>query len=193
MSSGQAVIPAWVAPEHERIVELHHLVQQLVEVVGRTEHRGVLDAVRWVTGCDRWAPVTGRDEKLTRDAVRAEALIALNVAAEAPSIVDHAWPLFHLDMAVDFRPAVTDDAEYAYAIWRTLAWIVGTRSDPPVELPERDADGHLIGGPRYASRPNPASAVWRATQAQRRHHARLEAQDHWHRVCEYQRQWRVGA
>jgi hypothetical protein len=38
-------------------------------------------------------------------------------------------------------------------VWRTLAWIVGVRRDPLVELPERDAAGRHVGGPRYAPGP----------------------------------------
>jgi hypothetical protein len=33
-------IPVWVASEHARIVELHHLVHHLAEVVGSAEHEG---------------------------------------------------------------------------------------------------------------------------------------------------------
>jgi hypothetical protein len=184
---GQAVIPAWVVPEHGRIVELHHLVHQLAEVVGSAEHRGQLAAVEWVTGCRPLAPVTHRDERLTRDAVRAEAIVALNVAAEAPTLLERDWPSFGLCTDVYFVPAVERDAEHAHGVWRTLAWIVGTRPDPPVELPERDAAGELVDGPRYAVRPDLSSPIWRASEARRRNHAREDAQEHWARVRAYLR------
>ena len=185
---GQAVIPAWVAPDDAQIVELHHLVYRLVDAVGSAEHRGQLAAVEWVTGCRPTAPVTARDERLTRDAVRAEAIVALNVAAEASTLLERDWPAFGLDMDVYFVPAAVRDSEFAYGVCRTLAWIVGTRADPPVELPERDAAGELVDGPRYATRPDPSSPVWRAAEARRTHRTRLDAQDHWQRVRAYLRQ-----
>jgi hypothetical protein len=138
--------------------------------------------------------VTHRDEPLTRDNVRAEAVVALHTAAEAPATLDRDWPWLGLVDAY-YLPAVERDAEYAYGVWRTLAWITGSRTDPPVELPERDAAGRLVGRPRYAARPDPSSAVWRAAESRRRHRARLEAQDHWQRVRTYlrQRQQAAGA
>jgi len=181
----QAVIPAWVAQEHRRIVELHYLVHQLAEVVGSAQQRGQLAAVEWVTSCRPTAPVTARDERLTRDAVRAEALVALNVAAEAPRLLEGDWLSFGFDVDVYFVPATVRDSEFAYGVWRTLAWLVGTRPDPPVELPERDAAGKLVGGPRYMARPDPSSPIWRASQAQRRNHLREDAQEHWGRVQAY--------
>jgi hypothetical protein len=45
MSGRQAFIPAWVAPDHAHIVDLHHLVHQLAQVVGSAEYRGQLAAV----------------------------------------------------------------------------------------------------------------------------------------------------
>lgn len=182
--TGQAVIPAWVSPEHGHIVELHVLVQQLAEVVGTAEHLGQLAAVEWVTKCRPLAPVTHRDEPRTRDNVRAEALVALHTAAEGPTTLHLWWPLVGLGDAY-YLPAVERDPEFAYGVWRTLAWITGTRPDPPVELPERDADGRLLDGPRYATRPDPSSPVWQAAQSRRRHRARLEAQDQWDRVSAF--------
>ena len=66
--------------------------------------------------------------------------------------------------------------------WRTLAWLLGVRSDPPVELPERDEAGELVGGPRYVARPNPSSPIWQAAEARRRQERRADAQRHWEHV-----------
>ncbi len=71
---GQAGTPAWVAPEHGRIVALHHLVHPLADVIGSAGHLGQLAAVEWVTGCrpparvDDWHAVGPAGRAAWRDA-----------------------------------------------------------------------------------------------------------------------------
>lgn len=178
MDSGPtAVIPAWVCPDHGRIAELHHLVYQLDEVTGRVDIRGVLAAIEWMTS-GAPAPVTGRDDPVSWEQARAESWVALCAAAEAPAPTASDWAR----LGVYPQRATVGDSEHAYGAWRTLAWLLGARPDPPVEPPERDADGHRIDGPRYAVRPDLSSPVWRASEARRLHHAREDAQAHWRHI-----------
>jgi hypothetical protein len=171
-----AVIAAWVTPPHRQIVELHHLVYRLAEGSRNAEAIGQLAAVDWVTGCRELAPVTARDEPLSRDAVRAEAWVAACVAAEAPVPPESDWYWFD---DVYPLPALTDDPEFCYGVWRTLAWIVGVRNDLPTERPER-----------HAAQPDPDQlttaeqwlAVQSAAEARRRHHAREDARAYWEHV-----------
>lgn len=122
--------------------------------------------------------MTHRADAATWEQARAESWVALCVAAEAPAPTVRDWER----LGVDPRPAVVADLDHAYGAWRTLAWLLGVRPDPPVELPERHADGSLVGGPRYATRPDPASPVWQAAQARRRARARVDAGRHWEHV-----------
>jgi hypothetical protein len=152
--------PARWAGDHDPLVDLHHLVHRLVEVVGRAEHRGQLSAVE-----SSGSPVPG---DVLGDPRRwwAEAWVAACVTAEAPAPPASDWASI---IDVYPLPAVERDPEHAYGVWRTLAWIVGVRRDVPVELPERDAAGHgCVDGPRYATQPNPDSAVCHAAEARRR-------------------------
>lgn len=172
-----AVIPAWVVPAHKQVVELHFLAYRLAEVIDDAEPGGRLAAVEWVVGLAP-APVTQRRDAASWEQVRAESWVALCVAADAPAPTVADWAR----LGVTAEPAATADVEWAYGAWRTLAWFLGVRSDPPVELPERYADGSLVGGPRYATRPNPASPAWREAEARRRERARADARRHWQHV-----------
>lgn len=172
-----AVVPAWVVPAHQQVVELHYLTYRLVDTVGDVEAGGRLAAIEWVVG-GRQAPVTHRSDTATWEQVRAEAWVALCVAAEATAPIDQDWAR----LGVSPWPAAVMDVDWAYGAWRTLAWLLGVRPDPPVELPERYPDGSLVGGPRYATRPDPASPVWQAAQARRQERARADAWRHWEHV-----------
>lgn len=172
-----AVVPAWVAPPHAQVVELHHLAYRLAEVIGDAEARGRLAAVEWVVGLAP-APVTHRRDAASWEQARAESWVALSVAAGEPAPTAADWAR----LGVTAEPAGTADVESAYGAWRTLAWLLGVRSDPPVELPERYPDGSLVGGPRYATRPNPASPAWLEAQERRRERAGADARRHWEHV-----------
>jgi hypothetical protein len=176
-ASAQAVIPAWVVPAHRRVVELHYLVYRFVEVVGTAHFRGQLAAVEWVVGRGS-APVTGRPDRATWPQARAESWVALCVAAQAPEPTGRDW----VRLGVQPRLATVDDPDWAHGAWRTLAWLLGVRPEPPVELPERDEDGQLAGGPLYTLRPDPASQVWRAVETRRREWATEDARRHWQHV-----------
>lgn len=147
-------------------------------MIDDAETRGGLAAVEWVVGLAP-APVTHRRAAASWEQARAESWVALCVAAGAPAPTAPDWTR----LGVTAEPAATADVEWAYGAWRTLAWLLGVRADPSVELPERYPDGSLVGGPRYATRPNPASAAWREAQARRRERARVDAPRHWEHVC----------
>lgn len=172
-----AVVPAWVAPQHRQVVELHYLTYGLVEAIGDGEARGQLAAVGWVVGGDR-TPATYWSAPATWEQARAESWVALCVAAEAPPPTEQDWAR----LGVSPRPTVVDDVDSAYGVWRTLAWLLGVRPDPPVELPERDEGGELVGGPLYVARPDPSSPIWQAAEARRRRERLEDARRHWQHV-----------
>lgn len=174
---GQALVPAWVVPAHLNVVELHYLTYQLVAAAGDVEAGGRLAAVEWVVGGDH-APVTRRRDSATWQHVRAESWIALCVAARAATPTNRDWAR----LGVTPRAAAVDDPDWAYGAWRTLAWLLGVRPDPPVELPERDEAGELVGGPLYVTRPNPSSPIWQAAETRRRRERLEDARRHWQHV-----------
>jgi len=172
--SNAAIVPEWVVPPVRQVIEMHYVAYRLAEEVRLPQARGVLAAMEWVTG-GQAAPVTGLDGPVTQVAARAESWVALCVAAGvAPSASD--WG----ELGVQPRAATTQDAELAHWTWRTLAWLLGARRDPPVELPRRDAEGKVAPGEeRYVTRPEPESEGWRAAQARRREYERADARRHW--------------
>lgn len=134
--------------------------------------QGQLAALEWVTGV-RPAPMTQRTEPVSWELVRAESWVALCVAAENTGPTAREWE----QLRVEPRPRLAGDDDFAHGAWRTLAWLLGVRPDPPLGLPARDVDGQLLPGEeRYATRPNPASPVWQSADVQRRDQNRTEAQ-----------------
>jgi hypothetical protein len=131
-----------------------------------------------VTGGSRRAPVTGRVDRVDRDLVRAESWVALCHAASRPEPT----PLDWARLGVAAQPVLVTDLDVSYGVWRTLAWLLGVRPDPPVELPERDEDGRLVGGPRYAVRPDLSSPIWRMCEARRWERQHADALHYWEHV-----------
>lgn len=174
-----AVIPAWVVADHRQMMDFDHLVFELATKVESVHAQGQRAAVEWVTG-GRPAPMTQRTEPVTWALARAESWVALCVAAWNGQPTAREWE----QLGVEPRPRTAGDGDFAHGAWRTLAWLLGVRPDPPVELPVRDADGTLLPGQdRYATRPNPSSPVWQAADERRRGRNRAEAQ----RWCQHVR------
>ena len=160
-----------------QVAKVDQMARALVEANGSVEAKGVVLAVSWVVGA--WsAPLTGRAKRapVTRGEAREESWLALCEAAGEPPSEQELGKLG----LVRQQAATSDDAERAYGIWRTLSWLLGTYPDPPVEVPERLADGTLADSePRYTLREG--SAVWETTQSHRREQHRAEALRWWRR------------
>jgi hypothetical protein len=166
-----AVIPAWVVADHRQVVDFNFAVYSLATEIDSVHAKGQLAAVGWVTGV-RVAPMTHRDEPVSWALARAESWVALSVAATnvEPRAAD--WAM----LDVEPRPWVSGDADFAHGAWHTLAWLLGVRPDPPIDLPLRDEDGNLAPGQeRYATRPNPSSPAWQEADRRRRQRNRAEA------------------
>lgn len=167
-----AVIPAWVVADHRQVVDLNLMAFTLATELESAHARGQLAAVEWVTG-GRPAPITQRTESVSWELARAESWVALCAAAGATEPSAREWE----QLAVAPRPRAAGDDDFAHGAWRAMAWLLGVRPDPPIELPVRDEDGHVLPGEdRYATRPNPASPVWQAADLRRRDRNRAEAQ-----------------
>jgi len=176
--ASMAVVPSWVAPAHRDVVDCHHTVVQLADVTGSHEALGQVAALGWVVGL-RPAPLTQREERVTRDLVRAEHWLALCTAAGQSEPNTAEWQQF----GVEPRPMIAGNAEFAHGSWSVLGWLLGGHLDPPVEVPCRAADGSVPPGEQlYVTRPRPESPVWQDTQRRRRERQRAEAFMAWRRV-----------
>ncbi len=168
-----AVVPVWVIADHRQVKELYYLAYALATKVNSVHGQGQLAAVDWVTG-GRVSPMTHREEPVSWALARAESWVALTVAARNGEPPASDWAM----LGVEPRPWVSGDGDFAHGAWRTLAWLLGVRPDPPIELPRRDENGQLEpGGERYATRPDPSSPYWREADRRRRQHNRTEALD----------------
>ena len=173
-----AVIPSWVAPAHRDVADGHRIVVGLADVTGSHEALGQIAGLGWVVGL-RPAPLTQREERVSRELVRAEHWLALCAAAEQAEPSESEWQRF----GIEPRPMVAGNGEFAYGAWSVLGWLLGERLDPPVELPRRAADGSVPPGERlYVSRPRPDSPVWQDAQWRRRERHRDEALVAWRRA-----------
>lgn len=102
---------------------------------------------------------------------RSESWVALSRAADAPPPSDDDWRR----LGVDPAPAKQCDREYAYGVWRALAWLLGVREDFPIytswhrsaEIPH---DRPHLRATVYGGKPD---AAW--------HAAEQAAQDQAHR------------
>lgn len=173
-----AIIPAWVVAPHRQVVDLNYMTYVLATEIESVHGQGQLAAVGWVTGqCA--APVTHRAEPVTFKLARAESWAALCVAANDSAPTTRDWER----LAVRPAATVSVDADFAHGAWRTFAWLLGVRPDPPIELPVRDADGSIPPWERhYAYRGDPTQPEWQAADQRRRERNRAEALQYWRHI-----------
>lgn len=105
-----AVVPAWVAPAHQQVVELNYMAHELATTVGAPHGAGQLAAVGWVT-VQCAAPVTRRPVRATWELARAESWVALCSAAHDCSPTAGDWER----LAVAPLPAVVVEDMDDYA------------------------------------------------------------------------------
>jgi hypothetical protein len=165
----RTTLPGWLVPAPASVRDLSCLALRLVVEQQLRQAAGMVAAAGWLHGSLR-GPVTGRpDGPASRDVVLCE-------LCTAESLVDdgHATPPVrevHRTLGVEFWPAQQVDAGYARGVWLTLRWALGVASRGPLDLPIRDAAGHLVDDATiYAgllSQLGPASDGVRREQARR--------------------------
>lgn len=122
-----APVPDWVTPAVEQVREAWRACDALIGRPRDAVDRGAYDALAWVT-IGEAPPLTRRAGPATRDCARAEAWLALCLAADQYLPTGRDWER----LGVEPQPPATHDWEYAYGVWRALAWVTGARSDPPI-------------------------------------------------------------
>lgn len=107
-------VPFRVAPTDQQVADCVALATAV-----RTPYEdGVLTALHWTTGVAP-SPVTGMEQPATREAAEEEFFVAGQVEmGESPL-------------------SATIPAATAQGVLRTLAWLLGWETDPPVPLPRR--------------------------------------------------------
>lgn len=145
---------------------------------GDNRQRGVTATMAWLL-IGEVAPVTWRVADSSREAARAESWLALCIAAGRPDPTPEDWRR----LGAEPLPARKDDREFAYGVWRTLAWLMGVREDWPT----------YTSWHRSASMPKPYPHLdvpvrerdnprWRAAHAAAWERDEADALRHWRHV-----------
>ncbi|MGD9525309.1 hypothetical protein [Pseudonocardia sp.] len=202
--SSLVLLPSWVVPADDAVWECERVAQRLIGLGPYSSTRrdaGVAAALVWFT-LGEVSPMTARccsesswsttpDARtgepvrtwtcgVSREMARAESWVALSVAAGQipPTAAD--WR----SLGVTAAPARVDDPEFAYGVWRVLAWLLGSREDFPVHTSWHRAAGIPPERPHLyrPRRPRDPDKAWQAAEQACRDRARAEAQCWWRHV-----------
>lgn len=187
------VLPSWVVPDVDAVRECERVSVRRLGLGPRAvtaRDAGVAAALVWLT-LGEVSPMTRRasvgehraDGSWTTGAswelARAESWVALCVAAGAPAPTAQDWRR----LGVEPTPAAVDDAEFAYGVWRALAWLLGVREDFPIYTSWHRAAGIRRDRPHlYGRRRAEPDAAWRTAEQAARDQARTDARRHWEHV-----------
>lgn len=181
----EQVTPGWVVPSLVEFAAYGGMAFHLERITGCWQVRGQCAAVSWLIGLKSAAPMTESEERVTVGAVRRESRLALCVAAGRPAATQREREGRGV---APFR-IVDGSAWWAHGVWRTLSWVIGERSDPPIELPVLAEDGSVSPGTQvYAVPRQPDAAWWREAEAERERRELAEAYRAWrdsHPVAEW--------
>lgn len=141
---------------------------------------GVTATMAWLL-IGEVAPVTGRVGDQSREAARAESWLALCIAAGQPGPTPEDWRR----LGAEPLPARKDDREFAYGVWRTLAWLMGVREEWPVYTSWHRAASMPKPDPHLDVRTDQRdSPQWRAAHAAAWERDEADALRHWRHVRE---------
>src|ERR1700754_3253332 len=163
--------PAWAVPPPHALQECWASLDRRRAWTARDE--GTWDVLSWVALGDS-APLTGRIDR-SRDSARAESWVALCVAADVPPPTARDWER----LQVEPRPARKVDPEYAFGVWRTLAWLLGVREDWPVYTSWHLAAELPTPHPHHYVRRAERDEAWHVADAAAREQAMAEARRWW--------------
>jgi hypothetical protein len=174
------VMPSWVVPTADEVGECLRVCRRRAELGTDQRELGVLAALVWLS-LGEASPMTWRSGGVGWEAARAESWVALCAAAGKAGPTELDWRR----LGVEPRAAVSGDREFAYGVWRALAWLLGVREDWPTYTAWHRAAG--------IARPRPhldvpvqcrGSEVWRAADRASREQAEADALRYWRHVRE---------
>jgi hypothetical protein len=173
-------LPSWVVPTADEVGECQRVSWRQIEIGADQRERGVLAALVWLT-LGEVSPMTWRVASVGWETARAESWLALCLAAGRPGPTELDWQR----LGVEPRPPVSDDREFAYGVWRTLAWLLGVREDWPTYTAWHRAAG--LAPPRlHLDVPvqSRGTEAWRAADRASREQAATDALRYWRHVRE---------
>jgi hypothetical protein len=171
-------LPSWVVPTADEVTECERVCRRRAELGADQRDLGVLAALVWLT-LGEVAPMTWRSGPAGRESARTESWVALCVAAGQSGPTEQDWQR----LGATSQPPVIDDQEFAYGVWRTLAWLLGVRSDWPTYTAWHRAAGIVPERPHLRT-PRQArnSEAWRTAERASREQAETDALRHWRHV-----------
>ena len=130
------MLPSWVARTPDEVCECDRVAGRVIQRGGGERDVGVAATMAWLL-IGEVAPLTWRTGQRSREVARAESWLALCVAAGRPCPTDEDWRR----LGAEPLPARVDDREFAYGVWRTLAWLMGVREEWPINTSWHRAAG----------------------------------------------------
>jgi hypothetical protein len=127
MADPPVVLPSWVNRTPDEVDECEQVSGRLVErgFAGQGQV-GVCATFAWLL-IGEVSPMTWRAGERTREVARAESWVALCVAADRAAPTEQDWRR----LGAAPLPMRVENREFAYGVWRTLAWLLGVREDWP--------------------------------------------------------------
>lgn len=196
------VLPPWVVPPVHAVEECERVARRSLELPryrATSRDSGVAAALVWLT-LGEVSPLTQRFDggiwdppgatpddstatwcsAVTYEMARAESWVALSRAADAESPSDDDWRR----LGVEPAQARECEREYAYGVWRALAWLLGVREDFPIYTSWDRAAGVPHDRPhlRAAVRGGQPDAAWHAAEQAAQDQAQRDARRHWEHV-----------
>lgn len=169
-------LPGWSAVSPEAFDECYRVLYRMPK---DERDRGAAWALDWFA-VGEVGPMTSRAAaELSWETARAESWVALCVAAGQPEPTERDWQR----LGATPRPAAVTSREFAYGVWRALAWLLGVREDWPTytswhraaELPPERPHMH-VPHTRWHT------PVWEAAAAACRERDEADALVHWRHV-----------
>lgn len=172
------VLPSWVVPTIDDVRECERVCERRAELGSDQRDLGVLAAVVWLT-LGEVAPLSWRTGAPTRAVARAESWLALCVAAGQAGPTDEDWRR----LGASPLPPVKDDREFAYGVWRALAWLLGVTDEWPTYTGWHRAAGLAPPRPHlYVPHQQRGTEAWKTADQASRDRAESDALRHWRHV-----------
>jgi hypothetical protein len=136
--------PGWLKVPTASIGDLLALASVRFDLDRGRYPAGVIEAVAWILETGP-GPGTGRSEgPHAREVAWCEMCAAQLHAMEDDDEPPPPLRQVCADLGVPYRPARSGDPEFGLGAWATLRWAMGIEPGPPMRLPMRALDGHLL-------------------------------------------------
>jgi hypothetical protein len=172
-------VPEWVLPDADAVRECYRVSFDVMRRGLDSRDRGVVIALAWVLIGEQ-SPITGRrGDETSWEHARAESWVALCLAAGQGPPTERDWQR----LGITPKPALTCDREFAYGVWRTLAWLLGVREDWPLHTAWHQAAEIPRERPHvYVPKNQRDTDAWRAADQASRDQAQRDARRYWQHV-----------